>query len=731
MTTVIKKLNLEGLRTGIFLFVKSPYIHIAIIVLTGIALRLQRLGHQDNIYYTAAVKSMTYNFHNFIYGSFDPIGLVSVDKPPMSFWIQAISGSVFGVNDWSVIIPQIIMGILTIIILYLAVRSTFGRLAGTISALTLAVLPVSVLIDSRNEPDGLVSFILILAAVCIIKGTTSGKWKWFILFGLLMGIGFNTKMWVAFIPIPAFLLYYILASRLSWHANLKRVCVTVLLTMIFSFSWVLFVALTPETHRPYVGSTLDNSPWSLTFQYNGLNRVEGFGGNPRLIPQFQIQNPRNGTINRVPSNTQSVPYPNTGPPLVEKDGSISGMNKDSIRRNDSQILISPGKTLTPIRARQTAKCASTIGNRTDSNITPPITVLSPCNSDLSQTVELVRNKGGIVNLFKPPLANQLGWLLPTSLLILTLIILALIPKKIYYNTNHFVAHLRQNDIASQGLLWSSWLITSIVVFGMAKATKTHPYYLVGTALPMSAVLGIGTFHVIRRVKQGGIWAFIGISMLPVGLLFQVVSVDNSIPDWVITIPIATAIIGILISLNGVGLKLNQRPLTIAGSVMVGVSLSMLPLYLSLSHGVSDTNFPRVPIAKAQTPQSNQTRHMDRLDEYNLVSKFIDKSKQNFHPQSILATMKASDAAPFIINDMLAVAIGGFSGRDPVLTVDSFRQLSKETELKYFFLTTQDRIRLTATAHKREDDIIKYILHNWMDVSYAAGLKPHTLFMNPD
>ena len=55
---------------------------------------------------------------------------------------------------------------------------TFGRIAGIVSASVLAVLPASVIIDTRNEPDALVAFCLLLAAVCIVKAVQTSQWKW-------------------------------------------------------------------------------------------------------------------------------------------------------------------------------------------------------------------------------------------------------------------------------------------------------------------------------------------------------------------------------------------------------------------------------------------------------------------------------------------------------------------------------------------------------------------------
>ena len=228
-------------------------------VAVGVGLRFARLGDFDNQYYTATVASMLRGPSNFLFASFDPGGAVMVDKPPVAFWVQAIPAAIFGVNSWSVTVVQAVAGALAIILLYQTIKPTFGRIAAITAAIILAVIPASVVIDSLNEPDSLLSFTLLLAAVSMVRAVQTGNYRWFFLFALLMGIGFNIKMLVAFLPLPAFLLYYVVASRAPVRRVAKCVSTIAVVMLVVSFSWVAVVALTPAEHRPYVGSTHDNS----------------------------------------------------------------------------------------------------------------------------------------------------------------------------------------------------------------------------------------------------------------------------------------------------------------------------------------------------------------------------------------------------------------------------------------------------------------------------------------
>ncbi|MDP6494349.1 MAG: glycosyltransferase family 39 protein, partial [Dehalococcoidia bacterium] len=287
----------------------------------GFSLRFSRLGDYDNPYYTATVASMLQSAHNFLFASFDPAGVVMVDKPPVSFWVQAVPAAIFGARKWSVTLPEAIIGTLAIVILYLAIRTVFGRVAAIVAALVLAVLPASVVIDSRNEPDSLLSLISLLAALSVICAAQSGKWRWLITFAVLMGIGFNTKMLVAFIPLPAFLLYYVLAAKYPIQQLVIRTTSAVGVLLLVSVSWVTMVALTPQGDRPYVGSTTNNSIWTLVFEYNGINRFTSFIG-PRpgqASPQPLGQDP---SITVVPPG-QGIPQPNQ-PPAINTEEQDTG-----------------------------------------------------------------------------------------------------------------------------------------------------------------------------------------------------------------------------------------------------------------------------------------------------------------------------------------------------------------------------------------------------------------------
>ena len=175
----------------------APHLYALLaIFLLALGLRLFRLEQDgfSNLYYAATVQSILTSWHNFFFVSFDPAGFVSVDKPPLGFWIQALSVSIFGFHGWALILPQALAGALSTLMLYHLVKRVFGVNAGILAALILAITPISVATDRSNTPDGQLTFVLLLAALAAIKAAESGKLRWLVACAALVGIGFNVKM---------------------------------------------------------------------------------------------------------------------------------------------------------------------------------------------------------------------------------------------------------------------------------------------------------------------------------------------------------------------------------------------------------------------------------------------------------------------------------------------------------------------------------------------------------
>src|SRR5437763_3057609 len=100
-----------------------------------------------NGYYSAAVRSMSSSWHNFLFASADPSGVMTLDKPPLALWVQALSARLFGYNPLSLLVPQALMGIASVALIYDLVRRRFGGLGGFVAGLALAVAPLPVAVS--------------------------------------------------------------------------------------------------------------------------------------------------------------------------------------------------------------------------------------------------------------------------------------------------------------------------------------------------------------------------------------------------------------------------------------------------------------------------------------------------------------------------------------------------------------------------------------------------------
>src|SRR5438067_13759140 len=156
-----------------------------------------------NDYYSAAVRSMASSWHNFFYGSFDPSGIMTVDKPPLALWVQALSVRVFGFHSLSILVPQALMGVASVGLLYDLTRRRFGRAAGFAAGLVLAVTPITVAISRHNNPDALLVLCCVAALWFVVRGLEDGRTRWIVLAGVCVGLGFEAKMGAALLIVPA------------------------------------------------------------------------------------------------------------------------------------------------------------------------------------------------------------------------------------------------------------------------------------------------------------------------------------------------------------------------------------------------------------------------------------------------------------------------------------------------------------------------------------------------
>lgn len=254
--------------------------------------RLSIAGYGDT-YYAAAVRSMTLSWSNFFYGSFDPGGFITVDKPPLFLWVGALSARVFGYSPLAILLPSAVAGAASVTLLWLIVRRYFGPVAAAIAAFALALSPVSVATNRLNLPEPFLILLLIGAAGAVLRSIESRRWRaWTVLAGVLVGLAFNTKMLAAWIPGPAFAAAIVLALPAVGWRQMRELLVRLALlggaTLIVSASWMVAVDALPRSDRPYIGGSTNDSALNLALGYNGFARLQGdAGGPPPVEPDGQ------------------------------------------------------------------------------------------------------------------------------------------------------------------------------------------------------------------------------------------------------------------------------------------------------------------------------------------------------------------------------------------------------------------------------------------------------------
>ena len=228
-----------------------------------------------NAFYSAAVQAGTKSWKAFFFGSSDASNFITVDKPPASLWVMEISTRMFGVNSWSILIPQALEGVAAVGLLYLTVRRWAGPVAGLIAGAVFALTPVAVLMFRFNNPDALLVLLLVGAAYATTRAVETASTKWLLVVGTLIGFGFLTKMLQALLVVPAFALVYLIAAPTSVRRRIVQLVAAGVTLVVAAGWWVAIVALVPAADRPYIGGSQDNSVLGLAFGYNGLGRLSG------------------------------------------------------------------------------------------------------------------------------------------------------------------------------------------------------------------------------------------------------------------------------------------------------------------------------------------------------------------------------------------------------------------------------------------------------------------------
>ncbi|HYB23631.1 MAG TPA: glycosyltransferase family 39 protein, partial [Solirubrobacteraceae bacterium] len=250
----------------------APYAGLPFAVALSGVLNTNRLSQNGyaNVFYAAGVQSMLHSLHNFLFVSFDPGGLDSIDKPPVAIWVQVASAKLFGFSPLSLLAPEALAGVLAVALLYVVLARRFGLAAALAGSLALAVFPSFVAVSRDNGVDPVLLLLMLAACATGLRACESGRTRTLLASAVLVGLAFNTKTLAAYLVVPGIALAYLLCAPGSLRRRALQLAGAGVVLLVVSFAWIELVDATPASKRPYVGSSTNNSQLGLTFGYNGL-----------------------------------------------------------------------------------------------------------------------------------------------------------------------------------------------------------------------------------------------------------------------------------------------------------------------------------------------------------------------------------------------------------------------------------------------------------------------------
>jgi 4-amino-4-deoxy-L-arabinose transferase-like glycosyltransferase len=588
---------------------------------------------QDTLeyYYGAAVRSMSMSWHDFIFGAFDPAGTITLDKLPGAFWLQALSVRAFGFHPWALVLPQVIEGIVTVLVLYRAVTRLAGPAAGLIASLVLAVSPATVALDRGNISDSLMILLLVLAADAVSAaiasedgrfGRLGGATGRLVLAGVWVGLAFQAKMIEAWMVLPAMGLAYLLAGPGPAARRVGQLVIAGVVAGLVSVSWMTAVSLVPAADRPYVDGSHDDSIFVQVFSYNGFVR---FGDQTPL--QLLAGTLNAGTA--PPTAATGPPTPVTGPP-------------------------------TPATGPPT----STTGPPTPTTA-PPTPTTAPSTRATAPD-----------RLLRGDLGRDTGWLIPAAAAVA---LWGLASRR---------RRPRGDPLRACFVLWGVWLVTLFAVF--SAITTINAYYTAALSPPVAAIIGAGTAAAWSD-ERTAVSRSVGLELVVAGTAgyaaWLVSSSGARVPSWLVPAIIAVAAAAIGISVWSL---LVPRAGVWAGALAAGlVSVALVPAVASASLAASSQGAFDTPFEPARTAQAvEQARH--KVAAFSVTPL---QSQQDGAPYLMAAETGVVPSLVIYDSGLEALPIGGLTGTIPSPTLGQLQADIRAGRFRLVWIATDTDPRL--------------------------------------
>ena len=603
-----------------------------------------------NEYYAAAIKSMSENFKNFFFVSFDPAGMLSIDKPPLGFWIQTLSVLILGYSGLALLLPQALASTASCFMMYVLVSKHFGKISGLISAFVFSITPAVVVASRNNTVDMQLVFVLLLSIYFLFKSIEKESPKYLYIAGILIGLGFNIKMLQAYMYLPAICITYLIFAKGKFMKKLLDGVISCVIMLCISFSWAIFVDLYPSENRPYVGSSDSNSVMELIIDHNGLERIYGSSNkaNPQNSNDKNIGPTNDGTHSKSNSHASN-----------DKPKNPSSSNAN-INRNTNKI--NPQNNNTPPNS-----LGKTSSNKNSSGGRDSISDPSP------------------FRLWSNELYGQVSWLI----IFCIFAIISCIKK------------FSKKDLSIENSVLAFWTLNFFTMFiFFSFAGYFHRYYLCMFAPSISALFGIEFVKMFKDFKSTDclkssllILAFFCTSTVQLKYIDDYPKLTESLFFVCLGLSLLTLI---TIFINYI--KSNKYLMLCEGLFLIS-ALIICPLYWATTPvKYVPSNFVK-PYAGPELASDNSNNKSHSSSNTSLQDYLVKNYKEG---SFLVVSRSTSDVDSFIINTGLpAYAYGGFSGSDNSLTLDKLKEYVSEGKITYFLVSNKGN----------DSDIIDYVKEN--------------------
>ncbi|GAB2688643.1 ArnT family glycosyltransferase [Kitasatospora kifunensis] len=638
-------------------------------------------------FYADAVRSMTESWKAFVFGSYDPANTITLDKLPGFLWPQAVSARIFGFHPWALTLPQAIEGVLSVLVLYRAVRRWAGANAALLAAAAFTLTPVLAGLFRTAVEDPLFTLLLLLAADAAQRAAATARLRTLLMAGVWVGLSFQAKMLESWAVLPALAAVYLIAAPTKLRRRLAHIGLAGLVTLVVSASWVLLATVTPAQDRPYIDGTTNNSAFSMVVGYNFLNRFTSVGLNA-------------GETGSVTSGQGGIMT--NGGATSAKAGATTDGGKGGTRNADHQNAGGPAANGTPANGAATGGAAA--NGPAAGNAAPAVggghqgaggggqkgggMGGGPGGSD-----------GGWTKMFSSQFAPQTGWLYPLAAIAL---LCALAWRR---------REPRGDQLRAGYVMWGTWLATFFLVFS-AGSVGGHSYYMGVIATPLAALSGAGVVLLWQAFKEGGrkAWALPAAVAATAGWAAYLARLFPTFLPWLAPATLALGALALLLLAAARSTRFGERRLGRLRIATVGLIASLFAMLLApgaWAASVLDSKYGNSGMGTVGPQAARGFGHGGGAgggaggDMAQFAAMFggggtsLTKAQQQIldyteaHADGaryLFATTNWSASSPYILaTGKEVLPMGGFTGQVPSPSLPQFQQLVSSGQLRYVLL----------------------------------------------